>query len=100
MQENEAHRIVLPPVDPGAPALIDEVARMRKDVSEGKDAAFSGQARSASYAQEFEGLVRSKQGKKGADERSVLKAVLEASVQGAKRTKGRKRGREEDEEEE
>lgn len=41
IQESEAHRIVLPPIDPGAPALIDEIVQMRKDVSLGKEAEFS-----------------------------------------------------------
>lgn len=33
IEENEAHRIVLPPIDPEAPALIDEIIRMRQDVA-------------------------------------------------------------------
>lgn len=36
IQEMDANRIVMPPIDPDAPALIDEVARMRADVARGK----------------------------------------------------------------
>jgi hypothetical protein len=72
---------------------------MRRDVSQGKDAEFSSEARSSSYAQEFEGLVRSKQGKKASDERTLLRTMIEANAASAKRTKGRKRGREDEENE-
>ena len=97
MEENEAHRIVLPPIDPGAPALIDEIARMRRDVASNKAAEFSTDARSSSYVQEFEGLVRSKQGKRVVDEQSVLRGLIEANAAGGKKAKGRKRARDENE---
>jgi hypothetical protein len=29
IEENDAHRIVLPPIDSSAPSLIDEVVRLR-----------------------------------------------------------------------
>lgn len=89
----DAHRIVLPPVDPGAPALIDEISRMRKDLAENKPIGFCEEARGASYVQEIEGVVR---GKKKIDETTYLTQTIESSLNKAKRTKGRKRGRDEE----
>lgn len=50
MEENESHRIVLPPLDPDAPAFIDEVIEMRKAVARGDSAKLSERAASTSYA--------------------------------------------------
>ncbi len=41
MEDNETHRIVLPPIDPGAPSLIDEIVRMRRDLAANKAAEFT-----------------------------------------------------------
>lgn len=69
---------------------------MRRDVAFGREPLFSSEARSASYAQEVEGVLRGRAGKKG-EEGAFLRGVIEAGVPSAKRGgTGRKRGREEE----
>jgi len=50
MEENESHRIVLPPLDPDAPAFIDEVIEMRAAVAKGGQAKLSERALITTYA--------------------------------------------------
>jgi hypothetical protein len=86
IEENEAHRIVLPPIDPEAPALIDEIARMRQDIADNKKPAFSAQARKSSYVQEIDALRVKQTGKKHQEEHDLLAHMIGASVS----TSGRK----------
>lgn len=74
----EASRIVLPPPYPGAPAMLDEVARMRREVGAGGEARWSEAASGAQYAQEVVQAGRSK--RRAQSDGEVLEAMLKSAV--------------------